>query len=48
MYIGVVKVCGGRVTCVGVVKVCGIVLEMGQWGGMCDVSSCTTLTVCSP
>ena len=36
----------GKVRCVGVVKVCGTVLEKGQKGGMCDVSSCTTLTVC--
>ena len=33
------------VRCLGGVVVCGTVLEMGQWGGMCDVSSCTTLTV---
>ena len=32
--------------CVGVVKVCETVLEMGQLGGMCNVSSCTALTVC--
>ena len=45
-YVVGVEVCGrcdGRVRCVGVVKVCGTVLEIGQKGGICNVSSCTTL-----